>query len=250
MTAPKVEVGNTYHRLTVIRLAGRCRLGNKHWIVKCDCNRIGEFIVAECAIRYESTKSCGCWREEVGRKNIRRAWATKHGHTVGKKNTSTYMIWSNMLKRCRNPNSKYYHNYGGRGITVCDRWLKFENFLADMGERPANLSLEREDNEKGYTPDNCKWATQAEQNGNRRRNVYVVIDGERLCFAQAARKWQFGMTNVRRLAKDENLTLQQATGRVLEKRWQRSLVQTDSRQRPLKPLSKPVPMEIRSGKGA
>lgn len=135
-----------------------------------------------------------------------------------------------MVSRCRNPQSKYFKNYGGRGITVCDRWLAFGNFLKDMGERPDGLSLDRKDNNKGYSPDNCKWATRAEQNSNQRRNVYVVIQGETLCFSQAAKKWKFATSHVRRLAKAENITLQQATEQVLERRWRKSLVQTGGQQ--------------------
>lgn len=81
-----------------------------------------------------------------------------------------YQTWADMKVRCLNPNNKRYADYGGRGITVCKRWLSFENFLADMGTRPSNQhSLDRIDNDKGYFKENCRWATRQEQNGNRRR---------------------------------------------------------------------------------
>jgi hypothetical protein len=84
----------------------------------------------------------------------------------------TYAIWSAMIQRCTNPENRQWRNYGGRGITVCDRWLTFVNFLEDMGEKPPDRSLDRIDNERGYEPGNARWATWTEQANNRRRNPY------------------------------------------------------------------------------
>lgn len=92
----------------------------------------------------------------------------RHGAALGGRPTSTYRIWAEMVQRCTNPRHKAWDRYGGRGITVCDAWLTFPGFLADMGERPAGLSLDRVDNDSGYRPDNCRWATASEQMKNRR----------------------------------------------------------------------------------
>lgn len=104
----------------------------------------------------------------------------KHGHN-GLKRSPTYNVWAGIIQRCHNPKNKAYAYYGGRGITVCDRWRQYENFLADMGERPGELTLERRDNAKGYEPGNCYWATRKEQMRNTRWNKLVMYNGRTQC---------------------------------------------------------------------
>ena len=95
-----------------------------------------------------------------------------------KKNPPYYFVWASMLDRCRNPNAVAYADYGGRGIRVCERWKAYKNFAADMGDRPPGMTLDRIDNDGNYEPGNCRWATRREQQRNRRKAVYVTIEGK------------------------------------------------------------------------
>jgi hypothetical protein len=97
-----------------------------------------------------------------------------------------YLSWNSMRQRCCNPNALNYENYGGRGIEVCERWQLFENFVADMGKRPENHSLDRIDNDKGYEPGNCRWATRKEQSSNTRRCRFHEWNGEMCTMARLA----------------------------------------------------------------
>lgn len=108
-------------------------------------------------------------------------------------NTPTYGTWRGMLERCSNPNNRHWHIYGAKGITVCQRWQKFENFLADMGERPEGKTLDRIDNSKGYNVDNCRWATSSEQSRNTERNVWIEWDGKLKVLKDWAR--EMGLTD-------------------------------------------------------
>lgn len=106
-----------------------------------------------------------------------------HLYRHGRSGTKEHMIWGAMKARCLNPANKDYPYYGGRGIGVCARWLVFQNFLEDMGEKPPGGTIERKNNALGYSPENCVWSTRKAQNRNTRQNVWVTINGETLCIA-------------------------------------------------------------------
>jgi len=151
-------VGQKFGRWTVVsKVAGA---GQSRWYVVCDCGAKGEAYANN--LKRGETKSCGCLKsEEVAARN------TKHSNAVRGSTTKTYRAWQNMLERCNNEEHKNYSRYGGRGIKVCERWGKFENFLEDMGEAPEELTIDRVDNDKGYSKANCRWATRAQQLQNR-----------------------------------------------------------------------------------
>lgn len=124
-------------------------------------------------------------------KNIREAKGyhiQKHGHNKRGERSSTHMVWGSMIQRCNNHADKSYERYGGRGIEVCTRWLKFENFLKDMGEKPKEKTLDRIDNSQGYSPFNCRWATIEQQANNKRNNRMLTYKGETLNLTQWSKK--------------------------------------------------------------
>lgn len=103
--------------------------------------------------------------------------------------TRVYAAWNSMIYRCYNEKAPNYENYGGRGISVCDRWMDFENFLIDMGIPPDGFSLDRIDNGDQYSPENCRWADVQTQSNNRRTNTFIEINGERLTLTEVSRKF-------------------------------------------------------------
>lgn len=178
MPHAKYEVGQVFGRLTLVSRAEKGTRGHTRWVCKCECGN--EKIAHQYNLRKGSTLSCGCLnKERVKEVN------TVHGRT----DTRLHLTWRGILARCLNPNGNSYKHYGGRGITVCERWMSFENFLADMGEKPEGKSIERIDVNGNYEPANCKWASPQEQGFNRRGNKQYLVDGEWLFLKQLADKW-------------------------------------------------------------
>ena len=154
--------GVRFGRLVVQDIAYINPRKSVYWNCLCDCGAVHQ--ASSNALRMGSVKSCGCLKRDLGG-----TWTIKHGGC----GTDEYRIYMLMLERCRNQNSPAYSNYGGRGITVCDRWQGdqgFANFLSDMDKRPSKKhSVDRIDNDKGYSPENCRWATNSVQARNKRR---------------------------------------------------------------------------------
>lgn len=153
-----------------------------------NCETCGKALTRDQIIRHRTRKrpprfcSRACFFKDLRGKVPVDAMAARkrpyitHGHTRGG-HSPTYTVWHSMKQRCLNPNCDAFPNYGGRGISICERWLTFENFLEDMGERPStHLSLDRIDVERGYEPGNCRWATQKVQCNNWQRKTQFVLE--------------------------------------------------------------------------
>lgn len=158
--------GEVFGRLTVIEVAGKNKHGQYQWLCKCDCGN--EVVVVGGRLRCGHTKSCGCY-------NRKRVSETHKVH--GGTGTRLYSIWRGVKKRCLTPTCNDYPHYGGRGITICERWMTYQNFKDDLLESYEDhvkihgenqTTIERTDNETGYSLGNCCWATRKEQNANTR----------------------------------------------------------------------------------
>lgn len=178
MAGKKIDItGSKFNMLTVIEFIPNNKAAS-YWKCRCDCG--AEKIIRGSSLKNGNTKSCGCASIEL---------ITKHGYCKNNKpKTNTYYIWTSIKQRCYNKKMKRYKSYGGRGIKVCDRWLNsFSNFLSDMGEKPSNLSLDRIDNDQGYSPENCRWATKREQANNTRTNNIIQYKNQKFTLTEFAR---------------------------------------------------------------
>lgn len=161
-------VGSVFGKLTVIDVLPR-----RYRLCLCECGK--KTAVKAYSLTQGDTKSCGCSRGQFTSDG-----KTVHGCARAGKQTRTYRIWSKLRRRCCDPKTPEYERYGARGITVSDRWSSFENFLADMGEVPPGMSIERINNDGPYAPENCTWATATQQARNRRSCHLVTRDGRTL----------------------------------------------------------------------
>ncbi len=173
-----------YNRLTIIRRVDDyiSPSGRKDARVLCKCDCGNEKIVRLCHVKSGYTKSCGCLHIEkciINQKKTIKLGKDNSSYKHGMTKTRFYKIWKGMIKRCNNINEPFYKNYGGRGISVCSRWYKFENFRDDMlPSYRNNLSIDRIDNNGNYCKENCRWATREIQNSNKRNNLIVIYKDE------------------------------------------------------------------------
>lgn len=149
--------GIKYGRLTALEFLYKTESRQYFWLFQCDCGNTKK--INKASVVKGATRSCGCIAKEM---------AEEKNKTHGMSKTKIYNVWNNMMKRCFNNKDPAYKNYGGRGIIVSDRWLIFENFFEDMGHPPKNMSIDRVDNELGYSKENCRWADRSMQNTNKR----------------------------------------------------------------------------------
>lgn len=167
--------GQRFGRLLIVGKSVHKDGKNTHWDYVCDCGNTGHSYTSRLTA---GQQSCGCHaRELIAERSI------THGQTVGGTWTPTYRCYRAMISRCIYPSKVYYADYGGRGIRVCDRWMNGEGemsgydcFVADMGEKPIGLTIDRRDNNGNYEPSNCRWATQSEQMFNTRATKFTPID--------------------------------------------------------------------------
>lgn len=166
---PMIKKGDKYNKLTAIEFSYRNNNCEQYWLFKCECGN--EKIIRVRSIKIGNTKSCGCLMGKIKKHGM---WGTR-----------VYKSWTTMKNRCSSKNATGYKNWGGRGIIVCERWMKFENFYTDMGKRPKGKTLDRINNDKGYYKENCRWATRKEQSNNKRNNHFITFEGK----TQTMKQW-------------------------------------------------------------
>lgn len=205
MPAARNIAGLKSGRLTAVSFSHK--QGQKNmWSCLCECgNRV---TVELSSVTCGKTLSCGCYASER-----KREVCIKRNTTHGVSNTAAYKIWHDMHRRCYDERRKSFKNYGGRGIQVENSWHVFENFLADMGQPPAGLSLDRIDNDGNYSAKNCRWSNGIEQANNRRNNTTHLIGGLLLTSVQVARKFGINYATLRSLLNRNNWTIE----RIIEK---------------------------------
>lgn len=165
----KDQTGRRFGRLTALSLIEPRDGGGHVWLFRCDCGNEKRANIRDA--RSGHTQSCGCLAAEIiAARNVTHGLSNAHPRA--------YRTWKDMRARCNCPTRDDYHLYGGRGISICARWADFAAFLADMGDRPKNLTLDRIDTNGNYEPGNCRWASSQTQANNKRNNHWVMISGE------------------------------------------------------------------------
>ncbi len=188
--------GLTFGKLTIVEEIAT-KGSNRVVMTKCVCGNVKARFLNDVIHRTRSCIRC-------------RAVRVKHGHASDRNVSKTYNTWAGMLRRCNNPKNPKYQDYGGRGIFVCERWLKFESFLEDMGISEPGMELDRRCNNSGYFKENCRWVTRAENTRNTRRNAWVEFMGNTLCFSDACAKFNLHPNTVNYHAKRRRISKSEA----------------------------------------
>ena len=180
-----------FYRLTVLEEFKHPKTGEAHLKFRCDCGKICHPRLLK--VIYGAIKSCGCLRAYNSGQRLRR-----HGHCANGTRTPTWRSWISMIKRCTDKTNVSYARYGGAGIKICERWIFFEHFLKDMGNRPEGKTLDRFPNKSGnYEKSNCRWADKHAQSTNKRSNVFLTYQGVTLCISDWENKFNFGKGTLR-----------------------------------------------------
>lgn len=199
------QPGTRFGNLTVIGFAGKIA-GKYCHKVRCDCGI--EKTVSTLHLIYGHTRSCG--RHKQG--------PVKHGYSRKDGRPRLYNIWRHMIDRCGNERNEEYHRYGGRGISVCESWKDYKFFMEwSLGHGYEDtLTIDRIDNNKGYCPENCRWATKLEQSHNREDNHWVIVNGERMVFKAMCDKYGIDQRTMRKRL--EKMTIEEALAKPVAHR--------------------------------
>lgn len=222
-----IPVGTRYGRLVTTALPVAASIQRRRFSVvdcRCDCGTERAFRTKQ--LRSGMTRSCGCLHREVSAERVGKL-RLGHGHSRGRRETPTLKTWHSMMSRCNSATAKSFSDYGGRGIRVCDRWQSFENFLADMGERPNGTTIDRIDVNGNYEPSNCRWASWKQQQRNRRTSRLATAFGKTMCVAAWAEETGVAARTIyARLARPHRWTTERALTEPAKvtPRWSKSAI--------------------------
>lgn len=173
--------GQRFGRLVAIKRLEKDKWGSYYWLLKCDCGNYTKTVIGN--LTGGSVKSCGCLAAEC---------MPPSGFKHGGSRTKLYHVWDAMRERCNNPNNRFYDRYGGRGITICKEWddfAVFREWAYANGYVEGEVDIDRIDNDKGYSPDNCRWTSHRENLANTHRKITDVVNGEELTLSAMAIKY-------------------------------------------------------------
>lgn len=211
--------GKTFGRLTVVGEHYK-KSGVVMWPCLCECGNEKDVSSRDLGRSSKPTRSCGCLKVESNSMRVGKLSSSyRHGHAAGGKRSRAHRAYTCMMQRCYNPNNKDFKYYGGRGIKVCKRWSSsFENFLYDMGNPPEGMSIDRIDTYKGYSPENCRWATHIQQVRNARSNIKVIFNGKEMCLSELAEMLDINYFSLHSRLTRQGMTLDEAVSRGLNKK--------------------------------